>query len=504
MSEAVLDWWEYHEGRRCALAAWHHHRQRAGGERPSFDGDEARDRLRGLAQQQWPGGQDTWTTGPTEADLDERTRRLIASGATAIFRATITAGGTSLVVDVLERTAQGSWCAVLLSTRYGLDRFLVEQAALTLHVLQAASIPVAGVHLVHVDADYRKGKGPIEPEAFLVRRSLTIRAARAKARVVSAMAVLTDIAAEAVPPDVPRGTHCRACTFTDRCVETLPADWTGRYPTEAGTSADVWLARGYERMGDVPADEPMGAPRRRARLASRTGRIVVDPALPQVLEACRPPVWYLDFECVWSLLPVFEGTAPAQHVPFLWSLHHVDEEGRLTHLDEIVAPGPDPRRRMAESLVEAVGAYHEPIVVYGDYEAERIGELAALFPDLAPALERIRGRIVDLLAVIRDHVYDLQFRGNFSLKAVGPVLAPGLTYRELAIRDGLTAARAYARLLYLPEVTPDDVETTLADLRAYCERDTLALVDVHRTLMNLAQGATMTAEGEERYPEVRV
>ena len=53
-------------------------------------------------------------------------------------------------------------------------------------------------------------------------------------------------------------------------------------------------------------------------------------------------------------------------------------------------------------------------------------------------------------------------------------------------------------------MTPDDVATTLADLRAYCERDTLALVDVHRTLINLAQGATMTAEGEERYPEVQV
>ena len=103
MSEAVLDWWEYHEGRRCVLAAWHHHRQRAGGERPSFDGDEARDRLRSLAQQQWPGGQDTWTTGPTEADLDERTRRLIASGAAAIFPpGTVIADSAIRMLELLD------------------------------------------------------------------------------------------------------------------------------------------------------------------------------------------------------------------------------------------------------------------------------------------------------------------------------------------------------------------------------------------------------------------
>ncbi len=89
-----------------------------------------------------------------------------------------------------------------------------------------------------------------------------------------------------------------------------------------------------------------------------------------------------------------------------------------------------------------MGSYWEPIVVYSDYESWRLQQLSDVFPDLAPALQRIRGRLVDLLELVRDHVYDLNFLGNYSLEAIGPVPAPGLTYKGLSIKDGLTATRA--------------------------------------------------------------
>ncbi|BCS35854.1 hypothetical protein TBR22_A50880 [Luteitalea sp. TBR-22] len=502
LPDDVLDWWEYHEGRRCVLAAWKHHRQRAEGERTSFDGYDQRERVRGLAQLRWPGGQDTWQAGPLEATIEQRTQQLIAQGVPAIFRAGFTAGGSSVSIDVLERRPDGSWTAVLLATRLHLDDFLIEQAALTLHVLRAASVAVAAIHLLHVDVHYARVPGPIDPFLFFGRRSLTIRAARALPRVVARLEQLQQLVAERRAPVVPKGTHCACCAFTAQCVDSLPADWTGHFPHEPGPSVDEWIANGWDRMGDVPDAEGLGPKRLRARQAALQGHMAVDPGLPEALKAFGPPAFYLDFESLVSLIPVFEGTRPAQHIPFLWSLHHVDTEGRLTHIDEIVPPGEDPRRRFAESLVEAVGSYWEPIIVYSDYESWRLQELAELFPDLAPALQRIRGRLVDLLELVRDHVYDLNFLGNYSLKAIGPVLAPGLTYKGLSIKDGLTASRAYASLIDA-QVGEDDVAIALHDLRRYCERDTLALVDVHRTLMNLANGVTTTPEGAVSWPSVQ-
>lgn len=487
MKEVVLDWWEYLEGLRCARAAWFHHRQREDGARPSFGNLEERERLRQLAQQRWPLGQDTWMVGPTEADLDERTRRLMACACPAIFRAAFTAAGATVVVDILERTAEGEWIAILLSTRTLLTPAHVETAALTLHVLKAAAVPIAAIHLLNVDATFRKGPGPVEPERFFVRRSVTIRAARAEPRVKAQLEATRSMLEADQAPDVPTGSHCRGCAFAGECVAMHPADWTGRFPFEEGPSPNAWIAQGYARMADVPESEVPGPRRRLARQSSLSGHIAVAASLPEALAALGPPAFYLDFECLVSLVPVFEGDAPGQHVPFLWSLHHVDANGRLTHWDDIVAPGEDPRRAFAERLVEALGAYTEPIATYGDYEALRLLELEARLPDLAAPLQAIRERLVDMLALVRGHVYDLQFQGSYSLKSIAPVLAPGITWRGLAIKDGAIAARAYTQLV---QSTPDadQVRQTLHDLRQYCARDTLALVDVHRALVHLADG----------------
>ena len=92
--------------------------------------------------------------------------------------------------------------------------------------------------------------------------------------------------------------------------------------------------------------------------------------------------------------------------------------------------------------------------------------------------------------------------GSYALPTIAQVLAPGLSYRELSIKDGLTATRAYARLID-GQVSEDDVASALQDLRRYCERDTLALVDIHRTVMNLANGPTASPDGAVNRPTVQ-
>ena len=48
-------------------------------------------------------------------------------------------------------------------------------------------------------------------------------------------------------------------------------------------------------------------------------------------------------------------------------------------------------------------------------------------------IENIQGRLWDLLAVIRAHVYDLAFRGSYSLKSVLPALRPDVTYEGMEV-----------------------------------------------------------------------
>ena len=79
------------------------------------------------------------------------------------------------------------------------------------------------------------------------------------------------------------------------------------------------------------------------------------------------------------------------------------------------------------------------IVTYSAYENTRIRELQAAIPDLAEPLAELESKLVDLLPVVRNHVYHPDFKGNFSLKYILSPLVPELTYDDSVIVDGRLA-----------------------------------------------------------------
>src|SRR5712691_3605128 len=95
--------------------------------------------------------------------------------------------------------------------------------------------------------------------------------------------------------------------------------------------------------------------------------------------------------------------------------------------------------------------------------------------------------LIDLLPVVRDHVYHPDFLGSFSLKYVLHPLVPGLTYDDLVIVDGLVAGVEIARLLFVAGKIPrEEHDRVRQDLLNYCERDTWAMVKVLERLRELA------------------
>jgi hypothetical protein len=72
-------------------------------------------------------------------------------------------------------------------------------------------------------------------------------------------------------------------------------------------------------------------------------------------------------------------------------------------------------------------------------------------------------------------------------KSVAPALSPGFGYDDLTgVADGLAASAAFLRLASGNLPAPEEVEQLRAGLLAYCHRDTMAMVEVHRALVRLA------------------
>jgi len=305
------------------------------------------------------------------------------------------------------------------------------------------------------------------------------------ARVETQLAVL----ARPSPPAVEPSPHCRrpqTCGFWKRCTRGHAADWIGHLPALRAETHAALAAASVARIADVPEDLPLTPAQKNARLAFSLGRPVATAELAPALAELGAEPDFLDFEAILPEIPVFAGTRPFEAVPFQWSAHLSAGEGRLEHAEYLADGSADPRRAFAETLCARFAGRDARVAVYSSFEAEVIELLERTFPDLAPGLTALRARLFDLLPVLRRSVYHPAFLGSFSLKRVAPVLAPGFRFDDLnGIADGGAAARGWLALAR-GELDADRADEVLAELRAYCARDTLALAELTRALRSLA------------------
>ena len=164
----------------------------------------------------------------------------------------------------------------------------------------------------------------------------------------------------------------------------------------------------------------------------------------------------------------------------------------LNHKEFLADGVNDPRRQFAETLIDALACSDNPIIVYSAYEQTRLIELAAKFPDLSTALNALIARLADLLPIVRSAIYFPAFGFSNSIKSVAPALCPGFSYDDLdGVADGAAASAAFLQLASGRITHPEAATHLRGALLAYCKRDTLAMVEVHRALMRLTAQPSM-------------
>jgi hypothetical protein len=438
-----------------------------------------------LAQHLFPGGV-LVEEGPRDhAAAVRRTLALLLDDSVpAIFEAAFEFARVRIRVDVLERLPQGAWGLREVKAAARPKDLYVEDVALQQHVLAGCGLEVASVELIHVNPHFERGEGDVAWEDFFTRVDFGAVAAAGQGVLPERIAELLDVLAAADPPSVEPGLHCRTrrpCEFWESCTRDKASDWILRMPRLTRKQFDSLREASIERIPDIAPDFALHLPQRNMHTAFCSGEDFVAHGLAEALQETGPPAWYLDFETANPALPLYRGTRPFQNVPFQWSLHREDADG-LHHRQFLAAGAGDPRRDFAESLLEALHGGSDPILVYSPFESRVLENLAATFPDLAGALQAICKRLIDLLPIVRNCVYHVGFGGSFSIKSVAPALAPGFDYGDLdGVAEGGAAAAAF-REIASGALSPGDEAHLRAQLEAYCEHDTLALVHVHRAL----------------------
>ena len=401
----------------------------------------------------------------------------------AIYEAAFTSDDIRVRVDILAR-ANGRWDLVEVKSSTGFKEEYVADIATQVHVVEGAGIPVGRAMLLHVNNGYLWPGGPYDVQSLFSLVDLSRETRAAVPFIVERVAAMREVLRQLVEPEVPIGPHCRKpyrCPYHDHCHAGISPNHITRLPRltpklyQALTAAHVTDVReipdGFEGLNEVQL---------RVHLAAKTGIPFIDPALKSHLAQVRYPVHFLDFETCNPALPVIAGTRPFQQVPFQWSDHVLDASGEVRQRQYLHTDRSDPRPPLARALVQALED-EGSIVVYSGFEGRVIQALASEVPDLAPRLLPLRERLVDLHRLILDGYYHPEFHGSFSIKNVLPVLVPGLSYDDLAVREGSQAALAFISMTD-PDV-PAEVRAGLEQgLSAYCARDTEAMLRLFQVL----------------------
>ena len=439
-----------------------------------------------LARLRYPGGVLIAEDYMHHEDAVARTREVMAgASAPAIFEAAFTEDDIRIRVDVLVRREDGAWDMVEVKSSASAKAQHVDDVAIQLLTLERAGLRIDRCYLAHIDRDYVYAGGAHDPERLFALADLT---ELARARLDSIPADLHSMRGALGPdtaPDIDIGSHCTnpyACQFIAYCYRDEPEWPVSGLPLIRKKRVDALRADGIRSVLDLPPGEKLSAVQERVRRAIVSGERYVGDGLGRELSGLAAPVHYIDFETVAPALPVYVGTSPFETISFQWSDHVIAADGgSVEHAEFLATGGDDPRDEFARSLIDQL-AGAGTIVVYSSYEDTQLKRLQETVPQRAEELQAIRDLPwLDLLKVIRGGYYRREFRGSFSLKAVLPALVPELGYGDLEIQGGATASLIFLETLRgdMPE---DERERLRSDLRAYCGRDTQAMVGLVEAL----------------------
>ena len=349
--------------------------------------------------------------------------------------------------------------------------------------VQAFLARAAGVALksvVHVDSSWVYPGGD-DYRGLLKENDLTAEAFARDREVGAWIADAQGVVAQPDEPDIRPGIHCATpfeCGFHRYCSRDevkpeYPIHWLPRFSAAA---REALAALGVHDMRDV-GNETLSDKQLRVKEHTLTNTVFFDAAgAASDLAVHCLPAYFLDFETIQFAVPIWKGTRPYQQIVFQFSVHRLDQSGRLTHTAFLDVSGNDPSSSVVLALVAACGECG-PIFAYSaGFEKSRIAALAERYPDLAPALMTILERVIDLLPVARERYYHPSQQGSWSIKRVLPAVVPELTYEALdGIKDGGMAMESFVEAIHA-NTTPQRRQEIERQLLEYCKLDTYAMV----------------------------
>ena len=432
-----------------------------------------------LAREQFPNGR-LIPYRPHPKDMAPLTHQAIQAGTDTLFQATFAVDDMLVKVDILTQTEAG-WhlIEVKSSTQYKEAEHLPD-IAFQVYVLRQAGLNITQVSLMHLNRDCL---APDLSNLFTLT-DVTVAVEAFLPTVTADTAVMRQLLTQADPPQAGIGRHCTrpyACPYYEHCWQNVTGLTIYDIPRLDAQKERPLQDAGILYLAEIPADYPLTATQRAFVDFHVRQQIWIDQAaIQQALAELQFPLYFFDFETIDFAIPTFDGCQPYQQVPFQYSCHILAEDGTVTHCGYLHTDAGDPRRPLAEAMVEHIGETGSLIAYNIPFERGVLHHLADYLPDHAERLLAMAERLWDQLPIFRQHYRDYRFGKSNSLKSVLPVIAPHLSYAILDVSNGTQAQVVWEAMIGQGDTAVK--QQLIEQLREYCHLDTLAMVEIHKAL----------------------
>jgi hypothetical protein len=345
-------------------------------------------------------------------------------------------------------------------------------------VLASAGLAVDAACLMHLNTGYLYPGGPLDLQQLFQEEELTHQVADLQGEIPARLAEMRKVLAAPASPAIEPDDHCFApyeCPFWEHCTKDKPDRWIFRLPGSRQVFRDL-TALGVQTIDDIPPGYSLQLIQQRVKDNVEW----IGPGLRAALDTVEYPVHHLDFETLGSAIPLYPNTRPYQAIPFQWSNHIEAVDGTVRHEAYLCPDARDPREELAVALLQSVGKTGS-ICTYTGYERSVLTGLAGALPHFRHDLDRVCDRLWDLHPIIKAHYYHPAFNGSYSIKAVLPAVAPHLAYDDLEIQEGMMASLQFHQMAF-GDADSAEKATIRTALLTYCERDTLAMVELRKAL----------------------
>jgi hypothetical protein len=449
-----------------------------------------------LACDLFPGGKEVPYDSTTFDEKIKLTQEWLDDGLNNIYEATFKYDDVLVMVDILHKNEDDLFeMYEVKSSSWNSNKKLkdiqkyINDASIQYYVLTGLGMKVSKCSITMIDSDYRCD-GNLDINKLFIHKDVTKEVQELQADIPTYLKTFKKFLADREnEPDIAIGEHCfkpYKCDAYEYCWKTqnkIP-EYSVFNIFNMGKKPLELYRDGIVEIEDIPED----------KLTTEKQKLVVDAwlnkssiinkdGINEFLNKLTYPIYHLDFETYMSAIPEYKNQKPYQQMCFQYSLHIEHEDGTLEHKEFLGKEGTDPREEFIKQMISDIPSDGCVLVYNENFEKTRIKELARDFSQYKPQLLNILENVVDLAEPFRDkNYYDYTLKGKYSIKLVMPLMAPHMAdaYKKLElVQNGGDAMNTFPKLT---TDYKDEVEKYRKALLAYCKLDTLAMIEVLKSL----------------------